>query len=63
MHYLTCESDCVECGSKPTNELVTCNRARHASSLLCIFILLDTLKLFVIVFLCLCIPYCYSELW
>ncbi|KAL4287124.1 hypothetical protein AHAS_Ahas19G0154800 [Arachis hypogaea] len=56
MPYLTCESDCVECGSKPTNELITYDRTRYASSLLCICILLDTVKLFVIVFLCLCIP-------
>ncbi|QHO02362.1 uncharacterized protein DS421_13g423120 [Arachis hypogaea] len=33
MPYLTCESDCVGCGSKPTNELITCDTARHASSL------------------------------
>ncbi|QHO02624.1 uncharacterized protein DS421_13g425370 [Arachis hypogaea] len=33
MPYLTCESDCVGCGSKPTNELITCDRTRHVSSL------------------------------
>ncbi|QHN77711.1 uncharacterized protein DS421_19g655070 [Arachis hypogaea] len=33
MPYLTCESDCVGCGSKSTNELITCDRTRHASSL------------------------------
>ncbi|QHO24601.1 uncharacterized protein DS421_12g373600 [Arachis hypogaea] len=33
MPYLTCESDCVGCGSKPTNELITCDRTRYASSL------------------------------
>ncbi|QHO28138.1 uncharacterized protein DS421_7g214100 [Arachis hypogaea] len=33
MLYLTCESDCVGCGSKPTNELITCTRDRHASCL------------------------------
>ena len=60
MPYLTCESDCVDCESKLTNELITCDRTRHASSLLCICILLDMVKLFVIVFLYLCIPYCYS---
>ncbi|KAL4359262.1 hypothetical protein AHAS_Ahas08G0059800 [Arachis hypogaea] len=63
MPYLTCESNCVGRGSKPTNELITCDRTRHASSLLCICILLDMVKLFVIVFLCLCIPYCCSKLW
>ncbi|KAL4337123.1 hypothetical protein AHAS_Ahas12G0078700 [Arachis hypogaea] len=34
MPYPTCELDCVGCGSKPTNELITCNRTKHASSLL-----------------------------
>ncbi|QHO01300.1 uncharacterized protein DS421_13g413900 [Arachis hypogaea] len=33
MPYLTCESDCVGCRSKPTNELITCDRTRHASFL------------------------------
>ncbi|KAL4329996.1 hypothetical protein AHAS_Ahas13G0355900 [Arachis hypogaea] len=33
MPYLTCESDCVGCGSKPTNQLITCDRTRHASFL------------------------------
>ncbi|QHN76567.1 uncharacterized protein DS421_19g645010 [Arachis hypogaea] len=33
MPYLTCESDCVGCGSKSTNELITCDRTRHASLL------------------------------
>ncbi|KAL4329880.1 hypothetical protein AHAS_Ahas13G0344300 [Arachis hypogaea] len=33
MPYLTCELDCVGCKSKPINELITCDRNRHASSL------------------------------
>ncbi|KAL4328994.1 hypothetical protein AHAS_Ahas13G0255700 [Arachis hypogaea] len=57
MPYLTCKSDCVGCGSKPTNKLITCGMtSRHASSLLRICTLLDNVKLFVIVFLSLCIP-------
>ena len=42
--YLTCESDCIGCGSKPTNELITCDRNRHAS---CLFA-----HLFLVVFAC-----------
>ncbi|KAL4365806.1 hypothetical protein AHAS_Ahas07G0142900 [Arachis hypogaea] len=31
MPYLTCELDCVGCRLKPTNELITCTRDKHAS--------------------------------
>ncbi|KAL4287675.1 hypothetical protein AHAS_Ahas19G0209900 [Arachis hypogaea] len=47
MPYLTCELDCVGCGSKPTNELITCVRDRHASCCLhiCIWLCLLVLLL------------------
>ncbi|KAL4330033.1 hypothetical protein AHAS_Ahas13G0359600 [Arachis hypogaea] len=45
MPYLTCESDCVGCGSKPINELITCIRDRHASCCICV-LCLGVLKCF-----------------
>ena len=49
MTYLTCESHCVGCGSKPTNELITCDRNRHAS---CLFAHISVLCNSVIVCVC-----------
>ncbi|KAL4356807.1 hypothetical protein AHAS_Ahas09G0123600 [Arachis hypogaea] len=61
MPYLTCESDCVGCGSKSTNELITCDGTRHASSLLCICILLDVMETGVI-FYEMDLPYIYEDI-
>ncbi|KAL4359257.1 hypothetical protein AHAS_Ahas08G0059300 [Arachis hypogaea] len=58
MPYLTCESDYVGRGSKSTNELITCDRTRHASSLMCICILLDMLRrLGLVCTFCVIIPF------